>query len=76
MNREQIMQRMKDEQMRMLALTHQYEGTKKLFDAAAMSNNGVQCDELRFQLHTLLDAQLDLVASTMILTRAFMDANE
>lgn len=76
MNREQIMKRLQDEQMELVGLTHQYDGTKKLFDAAAMQNDGQKCDEIRFQLHTLLDMQLDLVASSMLLTRAFIEGHD
>lgn len=76
MNRDQVMKRLQDEQMKLVGLGHQYDGTKKLFDAAAMQNDGAKCDELRFQLHTLLDMQLDLVASSMLLTRAFIGGSE
>ena len=76
MNRDQVMKRLQDEQMKLVGLGHQYDGIKKLFDAAAMQNDGMKCDELRFQLHTLLDMQLDLVASSMLLTRAFIEGSE
>lgn len=76
MNRDQIMKRLQDEQMKLVGLSHQYDGIKKLFDAAAMQNDGTKCDDLRFQLHTILDMQLDLVASSMLLTRAFIEGGE
>lgn len=76
MKREAVMKRLQEEQMKMVGLSHQYDGIKKLFDAAAMQNDGRRCDELRFQLHTLLDAQLDLVASTMVLTRSFIEGED
>lgn len=76
MKRDVIMKRLQEEQMKMVGLAHQYEGIKKLFDAAAMQNDGRQCDELRFQLHSILDMQLDLVASTMVLTRSFIEGED
>ena len=76
MNRDQIMQRLKDEQMKLVGLAHQYDGIKKLFDGAASQNDGLKCDEYRFQLHNILDMQLDLVASTMLLTRAFLEGED
>lgn len=76
MNRDAIMQKLKDQQMRILQLSHQYDGVKKLFDAAAMQNNGTECDRLRFQLHELLDLQLDCVAMTMLLTRSFIEGDD
>lgn len=74
MTREQIMQKLQEEQVRALGLAHTYDGIKRMFDGAAMVNDSAKCDEYRFKLHTLLDAQLDAVASTMMLTRAFMEA--
>lgn len=76
MKREAIMKRLQEEQMKIVGLAHQYDGIKKLFDAAAMQNDGSRCDELRFQLHAILDVQLDLVASTMLLTRSFIEGED
>ena len=76
MNRETLMKRLQVQQVKMLELSHKYDGVKKMFDAAAMQNNGTECDKLRFQLHELLDLQLDCVAMTMLLTRSFIEGDD
>lgn len=73
MSNEQLLQRLKDEQLKLVRLGHQYDGLKKMFDAAALDSNGAECDDIRFKLHTLLDAQLDSVALSMVLTRQLIE---
>jgi hypothetical protein len=69
-----LMKRLQAEQLNLVKLGHQYDGLKKMFDAAALGSNGVECDDLRFKLHTILDAQLDSVALSMVLTRQILQS--
>lgn len=76
MSKHPLMIQLTEKQVQMVSLAHQYDGIKKLFDGAALQGNGQECDDLRFKLHTLLDAQLDLVGETMMLTRLWLSEQQ
>lgn len=69
MNRPELMGKLRDEQVKMVAVEHQREGIKKLFDAACMMQNGPLMEKYRRELHDLLDLHLDCADAVMQMTR-------
>lgn len=57
-----------------IALAYQVEGMQKLYDSAALRGDTVTADNLRQQLHDLLDRKLDLRSVNMLLIRALANA--
>lgn len=70
MTRNDILQKLKDDTIRQVALEHQMTGVRKMYDASVLMGDNVGAERLRTDLHTLLDMQLDIVSTTMALTRA------
>lgn len=73
MSREKLLQQINDEQLKLVRLSHQFEGTKKLFDASALESDHRKMDELRTNLHNLLDMQLDSSSTSLLLARQLME---
>lgn len=67
------MARMRELQIQAVAISHQRDALVKLYDAAAMMNNGTLAEGYRQQLHDLLDVQLDNTSSLMQVTRTLID---
>lgn len=74
MLREDLMKRMRDAQIQAVAIEHQRDAIRKLYDAATMMNNGTLAEGYRQQLHDLLDVQLDNSSSLMQITRSLIDS--
>jgi len=72
--REDLMKRMRDAQIQAVAIEHQRDAIRKLYDAATMMNNGTLAEGYRQQLHDLLDVQLDNSSSLMQITRSLIDS--
>jgi hypothetical protein len=67
------MTRMRELQIQAVAMEHQREAIRKLYDAASMVNNTGLAAGYRQQLHDLLDIQLDNTSSLMQVTRTLID---
>ncbi len=61
------------ESMKLTAVVMRLEAVNKLFDSAAFLGQGKEMDDLRLQIHALIDARLDHNARIMQLTREMMD---
>lgn len=68
----QANQNLNDALIRQVAAKQQFEALCKLYEAAAITNNGAQLEQYREQLHTVLDCQLDICNEIMHHTRLFV----
>lgn len=59
--------------IRLAGVVMRTEATHKLFDSAAFLGQGEELDNLRLQLHALLDEKLDHNVRIMQLTRQMME---
>lgn len=59
--------------MQLAGVTMRFDAVQKLFDSACFLGQGQEMDNLRLQLHALLDARLDHNARIMQLTREMMN---
>lgn len=69
MNKKQIQDQLLQTQVTNIELIHRTEAAQKCFQAASFSNDGIESQRQRELLHTLLDQQLDSMASVMSLTK-------
>lgn len=70
MTTEEARAKLREAQIKHVAIQHQTDGIKQLYSAAiAMSNNQLS-DTYRQQLHDLLDTQLDNSSEIMELSKA------
>lgn len=76
MKRNELLDKIRDAQIRLIAIQHHSEGMKKLFDAAVMCNANDLSEAHRTTLHNLLDQQLDATAEVTSLTRALIYCND
>jgi ABC-type branched-subunit amino acid transport system ATPase component len=74
MLRPDLLARMRELQIQAVAIEHQREAIRKLYDAASMMNNGKLAEGYRQQLHDLLDVQLDNSSSLSQVTRSLIDS--
>jgi len=63
----------RNEALALAAVTMRSEALQKLFDSAAFLGQGQEMDNLRLQLHALLDTRLDHNARIMQLSRQMME---
>lgn len=73
--REQLLDRMRELQIQAIAVEHQRDGLRKLYDAAITMNNTKLAEGYRTQLHDLLDVQLDTASSLMQVMRSIIDTS-
>jgi hypothetical protein len=71
-SREQLMDMLRELQIRTVAMEHQRDAIRKLYDSAAMMNNTPLVDSYRQQMHDLLDLQLDTASGLMQITRSII----
>lgn len=76
MLRDDLLKQMRELQIQAVAIEHQREAIRKLYDAATMMNNGKLAEGYRQQMHDLLDVQLDNSSSLMQITRSLIDSAE
>lgn len=69
MKRADLIARLQDEVVTQVAIEHQMEGTKRLYDACVLMGDNLGSDAHRQSLHTLLDIKLDIAAAIQVLSR-------
>lgn len=62
----------KSELVKLTALTMQFDGARKQYSAAVLSQDNQQADVFRSRLHEILDMMLDSDAVSMSITRQLM----
>lgn len=76
MKRAEIQQRIAQTAVEMVALGQRAEGTNSMYKSACLLGDNASADKTRQQLHDLLDARLDIEATSMMLARALASASE
>lgn len=76
MKRADLQARMREEIIRQMALEHQMEGARKMYDAALLMSDQAGAQMHRDNLHTLLDCKLDSAASVQLLVRQLAESTE
>lgn len=71
-NFEVIRAKLNEASVQMYTASQRYQATHDLYRAACAENNGKQADDLRLQLHALLDILLDCTATMEMLTRQLL----
>lgn len=72
MSNELIPHRLTEANQSLIHTSMRRDATNKMFSAACWAGNATEATQLREQMHTLLDAELDLIASIMHLTKQGM----
>lgn len=74
MNNEQRLRRqISDMTVEISVLSTRIGGLQQIFHSAALSGNAAEMDNLRNQIHAVLDDQLDKVATLYMLSRQLSD---
>ncbi len=76
MRKSDILAKLRQMSVDAVALQHRANGIKAIYTGCVMSGDSKGADTHRQELHEILDMQLDLEASTTMLSRSFMEANE
>lgn len=76
MKRADLIARLQDEVVRQVAIGHQMEGTKCMYDACVLMGDNLGSDAHRQSLHTLLDIKLDVAATIQVISRSLTSAQE
>lgn len=76
MTSQQVKLKLRDEQVMQMAIQHQMDGVRKLYDAAVAMGNEEMSGMYRGQLHDLLDTQLDNSHTIMNLLKQLFSAQD
>lgn len=74
MNRAEILAKLRDNMVQTVILARRFTATKEAFDAACLAADGQEADRLRSEMHSVLDQQLDVDATSMTLSRTLMQS--
>lgn len=69
MTRDQILDALMRETVSRIELSRKYNEASKTFYAACLINDGAKCEQIRSELHSLLDAILDSSGVSLCLSR-------
>lgn len=69
MKRADVEAKISEELVKQVAIQHQMDGLRKMYDSATLLNNQKLAQQHRDHLHACLDMQLDAAASVMLLSR-------
>lgn len=76
MTSQQVKLKLRDEQVMQMAIQHQMDGVRKLYDAAVAMGNEEMSGMYRGQLHDLLDTQLDNSHTIMNLLKQLFSSQD
>lgn len=76
MKRDELLARLHEAVVRQVALDHQMEGIKRLYDACVLMADNPGADTHRQSLHTILDMKLDVASSIQVISKILAGSTE